>query len=90
MTFNALPYRGFSLALALGISLTLLLYPYLLGQINRTAHIALPILLLGVSASFVHGFGYRPENKLWRALFSAPSAWALITIGAFGLLLRSH
>ena len=81
--------RTLSLAAAGGFSLMLLLYPYALGTtIDRAMHVALPVLLLGISGAFVHGVGYRPDNRLLRVLFSAPTAWALIAVGAALLLAR--
>ncbi len=70
------------LVAALGLSAALLTWPRLLGtKLGALEHAALPLLLLGVSAAFVAGFGFRPENRLARSVLSAPAAWALIATG---------
>jgi predicted membrane protein len=85
--FSAPFSRVISLAAAFSLSFLLLIYPYALGTtISRASHVALPILLLGVSGAFVHGVGYEPDNRLLRLLFGAPLAWALIALGIILLL----
>jgi predicted membrane protein len=72
------PSRIVSLTLAVSISLLLLLFPFTLGpRLSRADHIALVILLLGTAGAFVHGFGFTPERKVWRALFSPAVSWPL-------------
>ena len=71
------------------LSLTLMIYPYALGNsMDRATHAALPVLLFGVSGAFVHGMGYEPDNRFLRTLFSAPVAWILIALGIALLLIR--
>lgn len=81
--------RALSLAAAAILSLALMIYPYALGNtMDRATHIALPVLLLGISGAFVHGIGYEPDNRFLRALFGAPVAWILIALGVALLLMR--
>jgi predicted membrane protein len=81
--------RAFSLAVAAILSLALMIYPYVLGNsMDRVTHMALPVLLFGVSGAFVHGIGYEPDNRFLRALFGAPVAWILIALGIALLLIR--
>jgi predicted membrane protein len=89
-SFLADPFsRALSLAAAAVLSLTLMIYPYALGNpMDRVTHTALPVLLFGVSGAFVHGIGYEPDNRFLRAIFSAPVAWILIALGIALLLIR--
>jgi len=78
--------RAASLAVAGAASLCLLLYPYVLGRhLGPVEHSALPVLLLGSSAAFVYGLGYRPERRVFRILFGPLVAWLLMAVG-FALL----
>jgi predicted membrane protein len=75
--------RAVSLVLAAGLSLLLLLFPYAIGRSLEAAdHTGLVLLLMGVCAAFVHGFGYEPERRIWRAMFHPAAAWTLICTGA--------
>jgi hypothetical protein len=61
--------RTASFAAALIASLTLMLFPFLLRQVPTVRlHSALPVLLFGLTAAFVHGIGYTPDNKSSRVL----------------------
>jgi cyd operon protein YbgE len=74
--------RGVSLAAGLALSALLMLYPYALGtQMTPMLHTALPVMLLGVSASLVHGVGFQPHNRALNVLFSPIVAWPLIGVG---------
>lgn len=74
--------RGVSLVAALAVSAVLMLYPYALGTTMTAAtHTALPLLLVGVSAAFVHGFGFRPDNRAWRFVCGPLVAWPLMAVG---------
>ena len=78
--------RFVSLAAALAVSAVIMLYPYALGtRMTSITHTALPLLMLGVSAAFVHGFGFRPDNGALRWAFSPAVAWPLMAAG-IGLL----
>jgi predicted membrane protein len=89
-SFLAGPFsRALSLAAAAILSLALMIYPYALGHtMDWATHMALPVLLFGVSGAFVHGIGYEPDNRFLRALFGAPVAWLLIALGIALLLIR--
>jgi predicted membrane protein len=74
--------RASLLAVACAISGLLLLYPYILGQATGpAAHTALPILMLGVSAAFVTGVGYKPVNRFARLVLGPVAAWLLMLSG---------
>lgn len=82
------PVRLVSLLIGSSVSILLMLFPFVLGtQITSAGRIGLVILLLGISGSFVHGFGYTPEQTAWRLLFSPWMAWALVLCG--GVILAS-
>lgn len=73
--------RWVSLLLAVGISGTLLIFPYLLGSPpSSRVHALLPFLLFGVSGAWVHGLGFVPARQLWRILFGPPVVWPLIAV----------
>jgi predicted membrane protein len=73
---------------ALAASALLMLFPFLLRGIPPTRlHMALPIMLLGVAAAFVHGIGFVPDNTALRRLFGPVSACVLLAGGALVLFL---
>ncbi len=84
-TVSAALLRGFSLLAALALSGLILTYPKALGHAN---HGLLSLVMLGISAGFVHGVGFVPEHKLWRVIFAPWAAWPLMSIG-FWLLLAN-
>lgn len=65
-----------------------MLFPFLLRGIPPVRlHTALPIMLLGVAAAFVHGIGFVPDNRALRVLFGPVCAWVLLAGGALVLFL---
>ena len=73
--------RAVSLVLAIGVSVTLLVFPYLLGSPpSPRVHALLPVLLFGVSGAWVHGLGFVPRRRVWRILFGPLVAWPAIAI----------
>ena len=88
---EALPefLRYISFSLGLVASLLLMLFPFLLHQVSGARlHSGLPILMLGVAGTFVHGVGYVPDNKFLRFLFGPFCSWTLILIGGLLLAIR--
>lgn len=81
--------RALSLTIAIGLSLLLLVFPFLLGsELGAREHVALTLLLLGISGAFVHGFGYEPQRRAWRVLFHPLTAWSLVCVGLAPFLVR--
>ncbi len=81
--------RTISFAIGLAATLMLMLFPFLLHQVpGPRLHSALPIMMLGVAGSFVHGVGYVPDNKFLRILFGPLCSWTLILIGGLLLTIR--
>jgi predicted membrane protein len=75
--------RTFSLAAAGAISLVLMLDPYALRGVSLSrVHEGLPLLLLGVSGAFIHGFGFRPTIKVIRAFANPIVIWSFLIVGA--------
>jgi predicted membrane protein len=82
----SLPSRSLSLVLAVGVSSTLLFFPYLLGSPpSPRVHALLPVLFFGVSGAWVHGLGFVPRRRVWRILFGPIVAWPAVAIS--GLLI---
>ena len=76
-----------SLAMAIVLSSLLLIYPRVvavsLGDVN---HGLLTLLLLGISAGFVHGVGFVPHMSIWRVLFHPFIGWPLMGYGIWSAL----
>lgn len=75
--YAAVP-RMLSLLLALLLAAAILVYPKALTHVS---HGLLSLVMLGVSAGFVHGVGFVPQDKLWRWLFGPWLAWLLMLVG---------
>ena len=73
--------RMFSLLMAFALAGLILTYP---RAFAHAGHGLLTLVMLGVSAGFVHGVGFVPQHKVWRILFGPWVAWPL---QAAGLLL---
>jgi predicted membrane protein len=64
------------------VSLALMLDPYVLQGVSLTrVHAGLPLLLLGVSGAYVHGFGFRPAHPISRAAVHPLIVLSLFVIG---------
>jgi predicted membrane protein len=74
--------RAVSLVVGLAVSLVLMIFPFVLGRtVTAVTHTGLSLLLLGVAAGLVHGFGFRPDNRMLRFVFSPLAAWPLMAAG---------
>ena len=49
---------------------------------------AVVVVLLGMSAAWVHGFGLVPKARGLRLLFSPLTAWPLLAAGSWGIFFR--
>jgi predicted membrane protein len=80
--------RGISLVLAGIAAIIGLIFPFLAATrptaLNQSVIL---IMLLGISGAFIHGVGFRIQNK-WMASVTHPAfTWPLITAGAVWLFL---
>jgi predicted membrane protein len=81
--------RTASFTVALAASLTLMLFPFLLRDVQEARlHAALPLLLLGIAGAFVYGIGYRPDHRPLRVLFGPVFPWALMFCGTLLLFAK--
>lgn len=81
--------RAVSLLAAVSVAAVIILYPRLVAEDTVSVpHGFLAVLLMGMSAAWVHGFGFVPENRILRVLFSPVVAWPVITLGTWGVFLR--
>ncbi len=90
-------WRGFagaagqavSLTLASATALSLTAAPFLIGDMTPAAQTIVPLTLMGMSASFVHGLGMQARSRVWRLVFSPLVGWPL-TIGGWAALLAAR
>lgn len=81
--------RAVSLLAAVSVAAVIILYPRLVAEDTVSVpHGFLAVLLMGMSAAWVHGFGFVPENRILRVLFSPVVAWPVIALGTWGVFLR--
>lgn len=78
------PARMASFLLAIAMAGVILTYP---KALEHASHGSLMLVMLGVSAGFVHGVGFIPEHKLWRILLGPWTAWVLLVAGFLMFLL---
>lgn len=85
-TFPVALSRLASLSLAIVLLLLLALFPgvALRGDAQLTQAV-MPVLLIGIGASFAHGLGWRPRNAMLATAVGPFVAWPL-TLAAFAFL----
>ena len=70
--------RALSLAMALAISLPVLVWPKLVVTADGSVdHGWLTLLMWGIAAGFVHGVGFVPHNHLLRVALGPVVAWGV-------------
>lgn len=83
--------RALTFILGLTVMISVVTYPrFIATDMHSVPHGWLAVLMLGMSACFVYGSGFRPDNRFLRILFSAPIAWALVAVGASAVLLKNY
>ncbi len=81
--------RFISLVAAAAVVVITAFYPRLIAEDSAgVPHGFLVVLLMGMSAAWVHGFGFIPENRTLRVLFSPWVAWPVMLAGVWGVFLR--
>jgi len=79
--------RLVSLALAGGLSLVGLVFPFLLGvQATALNQSFLMVMMLGICAAFVHGCGFKPGRAWVRRAVSPAVTWPVM-LGSCGAML---
>ncbi|MCW8994601.1 MAG: cyd operon YbgE family protein [Psychromonas sp.] len=71
--------RSFSLLLALALSGLLLINPrHIADNTAQLNHGYLSVLMLALSAVFIHGIGFKPIFWLWKIVFSPYWSWPVL------------
>lgn len=74
--------RLISFLMAVPLALVMLIHPAMMLDANgHYSHPMLMLVMLGISAGFVHGVGFNPRFLLWRYVFSPYLGWPLMLIG---------
>lgn len=82
--------RALLLILAASLALAVTVYPR--GLIHQGAvpdHGLLTLLMWGMSAGFVHGIGFDPDNRWIRMLLGPLVAWPILLLG-WALFVRNY
>ena len=62
--------RLVSIALAIGLSVLILVYPRVVAtSVSEVNHGLLTLLMWGIASGFVHGVGFVPRLTIWRGVF---------------------
>jgi predicted membrane protein len=74
--------RSLLLVLAAGLGLAVVVYPRgLMHEGLAPDHAQLTLLMWGLSAGFVHGIGFDPNNRWLRVLLGPFIAWPILLTG---------
>lgn len=78
--------KALSLTAAGGVSLALMVDPYLLsGASQARVHSALPLMMFGIAGLFMYGLGFAPKTRMMRLIFHPVAAWLLFLAGALAI-----
>lgn len=78
-----------SFLMAVPLALVMMIHPALmLDAQGHYSHPMLMLVMLGISAGFVHGVGFVPKLWVWRYLFSPYVGWPLMLIGYWMWLIK--
>jgi predicted membrane protein len=88
-TLRARAARALSLALALSVTAVVVAAPRLFAtSMHEVPHGPLALLMLGMSAAYVHGVGYVPRHRGLRPFAGPLVAWSFIGVAAALLAAR--
>ncbi len=74
--------RLVSLLAAGFLALIIMIYPVALSRSGAMpSHGLLALVMLGISAGFIHGVGFTPRALAWKWLFHPILAWLLMAAG---------
>jgi predicted membrane protein len=75
--------RALSFIVALAVSAVLMIDPYVLGsRLSWQIHAGVPLMMMGVSITFVCALGFKPDRPALRAVFHPLVGWLLLGVGA--------
>lgn len=78
--------RTVSAVAAFAVTATVIIFPRLIAtDMHTVPHGQLVVLMLGMSAAYVHAFGFTPENRWLKWIFSPVVAWPLLLLGSWGV-----
>ncbi len=76
--------RLLSVVTAFAVMALVVLYPRAIAEDGASVpHGSFVLLMMGMSVCYIVGFGFVPQNKALRLLFSAPVGWLLMALGLF-------
>lgn len=76
--------RMISIVAAAAVTVGVVLYPRAIAlDMHSVPHGWLVCLMLGMSAAYVHGFGFIPNHPALKIAFSPFVAWPLIALGTY-------
>lgn len=82
--------RGLLLAVATCLALAVTVYPRgLMHEGALPGHGLLTLLMWGMSAGFVHGVGFDPDNRWLRLALGPLVAWPLLLLG-WAMFVRNY
>ncbi|MEG0820992.1 MAG: cyd operon YbgE family protein [Burkholderiaceae bacterium] len=81
--------RGLSLAVGLAVTASVAVYPRMYAtDMQDVPHGLMALLMIGMSACYVHGIGFVPRNPVLRLAFSPLVAWPLVAYAAWAIATR--
>lgn len=79
--------RTISIVAAAAVTVVVVVYPRAIAtEMADVPHGWLVCLMLGMSAAYVHGFGFVPQNPVLKYWFSPWIAWPLMALGTYQIL----
>lgn len=73
---------------ALSLCLLVVFYPRAIAtDMTSVPHGWMALMLLGMSAAWVYGLGFTPQNFALRLFFHPITAWTLMIFGAYNVFL---
>lgn len=81
-------FRALTFLVAILFAALIVLYPRAIAtDMTTVPHGWLVLLLFGMSAAWVYGLGFTPENRWLRCFFHPVTAWLLMLVGAWRVFL---
>jgi predicted membrane protein len=78
-----------SFVVALSVTASVVIYPRMFAEdMQDVPHGLMALLMIGMSACYVHGIGFVPHNRILRLAFSPLVAWPLVAYAAWAIATR--